>query len=368
MQIVILQENLLSTINQATRFVSTKPQIPILSGILLKAQKGKLLFRSTDLRVGFQTTLPVKVEEEGEVVVPAKIFAEFLSTLSPGAMEIKTDVDQLVVAQKKTKVKIPTFPSAEFPPFPEVSGEEVELPLSIFTDAIQSVLYTASLDETRPVLASLNFSLEDDELICACTDGYRLSVMKQKTKEKTDKKMKMLLPAKSMQELMNVFKTSGTKKVTLSVSQELSQTFITVDEVMILIRLVEGEFPPYERIIPSSFAFETMLDREEFLGALKTAMVFARESSQVINLEFSDSLCRVKSASTGAGEQEGEVSSSKSPDEPKRIAFNGRFLIDVLNHLESEKVIFKMNDELKPGVLLPEDKDYPLSVIMPFKR
>lgn len=368
MKIIILQENLLKTIQQAVRFISAKPQIPILSGVLLQTENGKLSFQSTDLRVGFQITLPAKIEEEGGVVVPAKIFAEFLATLSPGPVELKTDGDQLLVSQKKTKVKIPTFPSAEYPPFPKREGNEFEFPAKLFIESIQSVLYTASLDETRPVLASLLFVLKDGMLTCACTDGYRLSVVKEKMEGNAEKEVKLLLPARSMQELMSVLVHSSTKKVYVSVSQELSQTFITVDDFMILLRMVEGEFPPYERIIPSSFAFETSLDREEWIGALKTAMVFARESSSIVNLEFTDSQCRVISASTGAGEQEGVISSTGKPSEPKKIAFNGKFLLDVLQHLEGERVEFKMTDELKPGLILPEGKEYPLSVVMPFKR
>ncbi len=368
MKVTLLQENLLKTIQQATRFIATKPQIPILSGILLKASDGKLSYSSTDLRVGFQTSEAVKIEEDGEVVVPAKVFSEFIATLSPGVIEIKTDGDLLVVSQKKTKVKIPTFTAAEFPPFPEVSGEEVVIPMEKFVQAVQAVIYTASLDETRPVLASLLLRIDEGVMTCACTDGYRLSVAKQVLDEKDDKALKVLLPAKSMQEAMGVIAHSNTKTVRLSVSRELSQTFISVGNFVILLRMVEGEFPPFEKIIPASFVFETSLDRGEWLSALKTAMVFAKDSSQVVTLEFTDGQCRVVSASASVGEQEGVVESTGKTSELKKIAFNGKFLMDILTRLEGDRVEFKMNDELKPGVLLPEGKEYPLSVIMPFKR
>jgi len=368
MKVTLLQENLLKTVQQATRFIAGKPQIPILSGIYLSVKEGKLTYATTDLRVGFQTIEAVKMEEEGEVVVPSKVFSEFIATLTPGAVEIKTDGDILVVSQKKTKVRIPTFPPAEFPPFPEISGEEYEIPMDKFTSAIQSVIYTASLDETRPVLASLLLRIEDGTLICACTDGYRLSVAKDSLEELKGKEVKVLLPAKSMQEVMGLIAHSSAKTVRLSVSRELSQTFLTVGNFIVLLRMVEGEFPPFEKIVPQSFAFETTLDRTEWLSALKTAMVFAKDNSQVVTLEFTDNQCRVVSASASVGEQEGVIESTGKTSELKKIAFNGKFMMDILTRLETDRVEFKMNDELKPGVLLPEGKEYPLSVIMPFKR
>lgn len=368
MKVTLLQENLLKNVSHSVRFVSTKPQIPILSGLYLEASEGKLSLQSTDLKVGFETSFAVKVEEEGKVVVPAKIFSEFLNTLGAGPVELKTEEDHLVVSRRKTKVRIPTFPPAEFPPFPEASGDRFEFPVKQFVSTIQSVIYAASLDETRPVLASLYFSIEDDTITCACTDGYRLSVMKTAMEGEKKKDLKVLLPAKSIQELLSTIVHASTKNVVLSVSQELSQVFVAVDDFMILLRMVEGQFPPFEKIIPTSFAFETTIDREEWLGALKTAMVFAKDSSQVVTLEFSDDQCRVVSATTGAGEQEGVIASSGKTSDLKKIAFNGKFIIDILQHIDTDTVVFKMNDELKPGLILSEDKDYPLSVVMPFKR
>src|SRR5258708_238276 len=183
MHITLLQENLLKVAQTASRFIANKPQVPILTGIALRAINGTLTVQSTDLRVGFQTSLSVKTTETGEVAVPAKIFVEFLNTLSPGPVELKTDKDTLTISQAKVKAKLPTFPIAEFPPFPENSQKPVEISTAIFTSCIEHSLYAASLDETRPVLASLLFQLQEGELTCVCTDGYRLSVMKESIKK-----------------------------------------------------------------------------------------------------------------------------------------------------------------------------------------
>lgn len=368
MHITLLQENLLKVTQTAVRFTASRPQIPILTGIALRASNGKLTIQSTDLRVGFQTTIPVKITDEGEVVVPAKIFSEFLHSLTPGPVELKTDKETILISQNKIKVKLPSFSITEFPPFPEDSQSSFTLPVSQFVSCIDHTLYAASLDETRPVLASLLFQYENGELTCVCTDGYRLSVMKEKNEDTSSIPARVLLPARALQEVMSILAHSNTKTIQLSVSQELSQVFVTIGENTILLRMVEGDFPPYERIIPQSFAFETTLNREEWIAALKTAMVFARESSSILALEFTDGACRILSAGVSAGEHEGSISSSGKTSEPRKISFNGKFLLDVLTHLEDSTIVFKMTDELKPGLLLPEGKEYPLSVIMPFKR
>ena|SRR5258708_1668927 len=192
--------------------------------------------------------------------------------------------------------------------------------------------------------------------------------MKESIKKTDDQSIRVLLPARALSEVMSVIAHTNTKTIHVSVSKELSQVFCTIGENTILLRMVEGEFPPYEKIIPESFSFETILNREEWMGALKTAMVFARENSSILSLEFTDGVCSIRSAGASVGENEASITSSAKANEPKKISFNGKFLLDVLSHIEEPNIVFKMNDELKPGLLLVEGREYPLSVIMPFKR
>src|SRR5260221_5667637 len=178
MNITVLKENLLKHIQNVVRFIATKPQIPILTGIVFRAENGKLTLQATDMRMGLEVSFPVKIEEEGEVVAPAKILAEFLHTLSPGAVTIKTDGDTIHIIQKTMKGKLPSYSIQEFPPFPTASDTWIELPTSVFLETAQGALYAASLDETRPILASLLLELDKAAMTCVCTDGYRLSVVK----------------------------------------------------------------------------------------------------------------------------------------------------------------------------------------------
>ncbi|PWU23731.1 DNA polymerase III subunit beta [Candidatus Cerribacteria bacterium 'Amazon FNV 2010 28 9'] len=368
MYITILQENFLKSIQDAGRFTAHKTQLPSLTGIYCQAKNGIITLRSTDLHIGYQTTVGAKVIEEGECVLPSKIVQEFISSLLAGPLELKTDKDSLTLIQGKKTSKIPLFSVNDFPPFPEFNGEKIVFDAQNLTRALESCLYAASLDETRPVLASILWDMTSEGMTFVCTDGYRLSCVRETVSIELSKPQKLLLPAKGVGEITSIINRQKSKKVSFGVSNELSQSFFFVDDSIILLRLVDGEFPPYEQVIPRSFTFETGLDREEWMMALKTALVFAKESSSIISLLFEDKECIVRSASANLGEQETRISSSTAPSEQKKISFNGRFLLDVLTHLETPQVIFKMTDELKPGVILAEGSEYPVNVVMPFKR
>lgn len=368
MKCTLLQENLIKRIQEASRFVSNKPQIPILSGMHLATNDGAVTIQTTDLRVGYQSTIGGKIEDEGSCVLPLKPFLEFISTLHAGPVTIELVGDSVKVIQKGIHAKFPTFPVSEFPPFPVFDGSSTKLKRESFAQTLSSVLYAASLDETRPILASVLVKMEDGQLTCVCTDGYRLSVATNKVPSDHAFTGTVLLPAKAVVELLSILTHSTSETISFGVSSELSSVLVSVGESTLLIRLVEGNFPPYEKIIPTSFELTTIIDRSEWVDALKTALVFARETASIVNLEFSDGTCTLKSASAGVGEHESSIASSAKLTDPKTIAFNGKFLLDVLTHLDGNAVKFAMTDAAKPGVFQVEGQDYPLAVVMPFKR
>lgn len=367
MHITVLQENLIPNLQNAVRFISNKPQLSILSGIFLGVENNILTLRATDLKVGIEIKIPVKSKRDGEVVIPAKVLLELLTSLDPGAVELVTDKEQLVVMQKRVKAKIPTQAITEFPLFPENSLDFGEISTPVLASVLGKVLYAASTDETRPVLASILMEFVGQELVCVGTDGYRLNVMREPIVG-SSLNTRILLPARAMQDVTSIIAHSGTKTVQLAVSKELSQSFFIVDNNRILVRLVEGEYPPYERIIPNAHEFETKLSKEEWISALKTAMVFTKDGSSILTIQFSGDACAIFSSGVGIGEHEGVISSSTKTDIIRKISFNGKYLLDALSHLESETVIFSMTDELKPCVIRGESSGYPLAVIMPFKR
>jgi DNA polymerase III subunit beta len=368
MNVTILQENLIAAIQDANHFSSHKPQLPILTGIAIRAKDGQLIIQSTDLKMGFETHLGAKVEQEGECVVPGKIIGEFLSSLNAGPLTLSLDKDILLVKQKQVKAKIPTFNVVDFPPFPQYSQTPITFDKETFLQLTSSVTYAASLDETRPILSSMLLSIDEGTATVVCTDGYRLTINKKEDIGIVEKPLKLLLPAKAIQEVLYVLSRNTSKEILFGVSEELSQAFFFIGETSILVRLVEGEFPPFEKVVPQQLSFKTLFDRVSWITALKTSLIFAKESSSIVTMEFDGTNCTIHSSSVSSGENENVIESSVAADEKKKISFNGKFLLDVLSHISTTHVVFQMNDELKPGVILPEDASYPLAVVMPFKR
>lgn len=367
MKFIVLQENILKSVQDAVRFVSNKPQIPSLQGVHLTTKEGQLHLKTTDLKVGFHTQVGGKVEQEGECVVPAKVFSELLSSLSPGSVVLELLEGSLLVLQKHVHSKLQTFPTEDFPPFPTTAGKEFELPFQTLTDVIAHVTYAASLDETRPVLTALYLSVSDQKLTAVCTDGYRLVLQQEDLKEPVEN-FHVMISAKVASEIVKTLSRHSPTNCRFGVSDELAQVTFIVGTTTIFVRSIEGQFPPYERILPTAFALQTTIDRQEWIHALKQASIFSRESSSIVTLSLKDNICTVQASSTSVGEHQSEVVLSPNVSEEKTIAFNSKFLLDTLLHMETERVQFHMNDGLKPAVIRPEASENLTCVIMPFKR
>ncbi len=367
MNFTVLQENLLPVIQDSLRFISNKPQLPILSGVYLNAKAGEIQIRSTDLKVGFHTKIRGKVEEEGETVIPAKTISDFLSQLSAGPVSFSITQGTCEISQGKTTATIQVFPATDFPPFPEITAEEVTLAFPQFSSTIENVSYAAGIDETRPILASILFVMENNSLTCVGTDGYRLAISSTNAIGE-DISTTILVNAKSCTEVVRTIGKSKPEKIGFGLSKELQQVRLSVGDTYFLLRLTEGEFPPYQSIIPSSFLITAEMNKDELFHALKTSLIFARENSSIVTLSLSNAACAIQAAKSSIGENKTVIDCSYKGEEEKNISFNAKFLLDVLSHIDTEQVEFCMNDELKPVLLVGKGSDSQKNIIMPFKR
>lgn len=367
MKITLLQENLLTAIQQATRFIASKPPLPILTGLYLQVKKGGLMMRATDLRVGFQTKVGGKVIEEGQGVVAAKPLQELISTLRPGPLTLTTLAEGgMEVEWANGKAKLQTFTVEDFPPFPSEDKDMMTFPRQQLLTLLESVLYAAGLDETRPILASVHLVIADGKLTGVCTDGYRLAVNGISVGEIPQSK-NFMIPARMATELCYALSHTKEKNVRFGTSDKLVQANISFGDTSLFVRLVEGEFPQYQSLIPQSFQTEVNIGREEWMSALKTSMVFAKETSSIVTLMIDEKNCTIRSASSGVGENEIVIESQKTGKE-QTVSVNARFLMDVLSHVKSETVVLKINDPLKPVVFIDEQQPEMTAIVMPFKK
>ena len=364
MKLSILQENLVKTVQDIAKFVPAKPQIPILTCFLMKAENGRVELSATDLAVSVRSSCGGKVEVGGECAIPARTFLEYLSTLPTGALELELTGSELVVRGRRSTTSFQSMSSKEFPILSQEAEQWTELPANSFVELIEMGGLAASSDESRPVFASLYWEIDSEFIQVVSTDGYRLSRKQRKNPGWTQSSF--LAPAKTMREIARIVERLKEKTVSLAVADG-NMLAIKVGDAQFGVRLIEGTFPAYRNILPATYTNEMTLDREELTSALKTVIVFSRESSGVIKLKITEQDLILAATSSAVGSTEVHVALHDATGGENSIAFNGRYLFDVFGSLDTKTVKFQMNEGLKPGLFTIEGDPSFLYLVMPFR-
>lgn len=366
MKLKVLQENLTGMLAHLSKAIPSNPQLPILSSILIETQNGVCTFSATDLYFGIRCSILVDSELDGSVIIPGKQFREIISSLEPGVLNLAFAENALAIANTKTNISLSGSATHEYPPFPQVEGEEYVFPIEYFEQIENNVVFSASLDQARPVLTAILFVFNEKGLTCVSTDGFRLSTVVIDGSQTFEPKT-FLIPAKALSEVYKIASKLKVSEVRFKVSEELKQVFFSLDGVEVFVRLIEGEYPPYEKIIPSSFSTEVTFDTAELLDTLKRAMIFARESSNIVRFEITQEKVSIHSSSPTFGKYAGELQLVTISGEPNEIAFNIKYLLDYLNATKAEKQWFGMSESLKPALFRPDGTQNQQYVVMPFK-
>ncbi len=374
MQVTVLQENLQQAIVDTQKSVSSRPSLPILSCLLLQTEdKDTLVFSATDLNIGVRSKISVKVDKPGKVAVPAKVFADYIATLDPGEVSLSLDQHTLTVKGKGSKATIQCFPAEDYPIFPDKEGQQLQFPAEVFSGVVQRTSFAASVDEARPILTALLFSF-GDQLEVVGTDGFRLATVQlpknaeKSSDEKGSELRQLLMPAKALNEVIRIMNRKQATEAVFTVSQTLRQIFFSFEGIDVLVRLMEGEYPPYQKIIPPDFSTQVTFSGSEFAQKLKTAMIFARESSGIIRLEISKEEMKITSSSSVLGTQESSLPVQMIKGEnPVEIAFNSKYLSEFLQVLKPDEVWLGVNESLKPALFRPSNMPDYRYIVMPFR-
>jgi DNA polymerase-3 subunit beta len=366
MKAKVLQEDINKALNICSRFSSTRVQLPVLANILIETQKNKLRIASTNLEVSVSQKIAAKIDEEGSISIPARLINELISNLKPGQMDL--------IAQKETlEIKTPDFEStlsgmntSDFPSVPQsVGADSIIFPYESFQSALSKILYSVSTDETRPILTGVLFIIKSDETILVSTDGFRLSQKKLKLKGFSEEK-RVIIPKATLSELVRV---TGGDEIEFSFKKTENQVILGLENVVMSSRVIEGDFPDFEKIIPKKTSLKMDADKEELLRNIKLASVFAKDSANVVKLEFDKDYLEVKAESQQYGNQKGRVDIKLDGylDKKFTIAFNYRFLEEFLSCCQGEDVQMEFSDSNDPALFLdPKDSNY-LHIIMPVK-
>ncbi len=370
MKVTLATKSLQKKLSFANRAISTKSQLPILLNLLLEGKDGKLFINSTDLEIGIQTKISATIIEAGGITVPARIFSELIASLSEKEVTLQTTDTVLQVITKKSKSVFQTIAKEEFPKLYEEKGEAIAtLSAEELRNDFSSVIFAASIDTARPALSGVLVKQEEGGFLLVATDGYRLSLKHSKTKQQAKpegegSETAMIVPARAFREVIGS-KDEG-EKITLFVAKEKNQILFQFDDSELVGRLIEADFPNYEKIIPADFSLQSAFNREELLKAVKICSIFARDSANIIKLTLMKDKIVVSSQTPSLGENTVEVEAKLSGEE-NEIAFNARYLLDVLSSLEEEELVFEMTGPLNPGVFkIKGDTSY-LHLIMPIR-
>ena len=323
---------------------------------------------ATNLEIGINYWVGSKVGEEGSLTVPARLFSEFVSSLPGGNIELESNDLNLVVRTPHYESKINGISSDEFPLIPQIEGDPVlVMPAGEFKDALARVVIAASLDEARPVLAGVYFYRDEEELVIVATDSYRLAEQRITLKDASDTKINVIVPARTMQELVRIL---GDTEGDLQVYVDDNQVMFRVDNIELVSRLIEGQFPNYQQIIPKSAETSFEIDTAEFSRITKVASLFARESAGSIRLDVkSDGEVSIVSSDSEVGGNKSSADCEVS-GEDSEISLNARYLSDALAAIKATKVTFAITGKLSACVISPAGKNAEegyLHIVMPLR-
>jgi DNA polymerase-3 subunit beta len=372
MKLTLLQENLAKGLTIVNRFVAPKAQLPALNNVLLTTDKGKLKLSATNLEMGINYWLGAKVEQEGAISIPAKIFTEFISSLPLEKVVLETKENNLNLNCSSYQANFVGLPASEFPAVPTFKGKGgIFFPKDLLLKAITQVSFAAAQDEGRPNITGVLLIIKGEDLVLVATDGYRLSFKKmikaQGFTQVEEFKKGIIIPARTLTEVGKIMaEQEPEKEISLAITPGSNQIIFVSPEAEVTSRLIEGSFPDFERIIPEKETTKVLLEKETFLRAVRTAAIFARESANIIKFKINKDKLKVSANAPQIGDNLIEME-IRVTGEDNKIAFNSRYLLDFLNVVEGEEVTLEMTSPLNPGVFRCLKDNSFLHIIMPVR-
>ena len=372
MKVTTLQENLIRGLQIAGRGVSARTTLPILGNVLLKTEGGRLKLTATNLEVGINCWVPAKVEDEGAITVPARLFTDFVSSLSPGPIELSLNVRTKTVHIKSGpfEANLKGLDAEEFPIIPAIPEKPTtRIAQGVLRRMIREVAFVAATDDSRPVLTGVLTTFEGDEILMAAADPYRLSVRRGPLLARVAEKVEIIIPAKSLFEVERILEDSD-EPVEIHLTPNKSQVIFHTEAADLVSRVIEGQFPNYKQVIPASSQTTVVVQRDELLKATRLASYFARDAANIVRFQIdpsSDTPLVVSATAAEVGDNTGRIEATVQ-GQPTTIAFNSRFVQDALGSLIAPEVKLELGGPLAPGVVkIVGDEDTYLHVVMPLR-
>ena len=352
MKITIAKDQIIAGLQAVQNVVSTRTTLPILSNVLLNADKGRVEFTATDLDVTVSCSVEAKVEKSGSTTVPVKKLFGIVRELN-GEIEIETDEKNVTsIRSGGSFFKIHGLAADEFPPLPKFKDDKkVALPQETVRAMLKKTSFAVSTDESRYVLNGIYISLKDGKMTLVATDGRRLALVDEEVELSEKSTGEFIVPAKAINELNRLLQSTGDVELKFGENQA---SFALKDDkgfsVLLITKLIEGNYPNYRQVIPGEAKERIPLNREELLAALRRAEIMTSEKANSVKMTFGKNSLAITANSPEVGEARESLAVNYKGKE-MAIAFNPRYLIDPLAALSEDEVFIELIDELSPGVL-----------------
>ncbi len=364
MKFSILQQDLLPNLASVARSVGVRSTLPVLDNILLSAEGKNLKITATNLEIGVIKNIPAEVEEQGEITIPAKTLVEIISGLTQTVVSFESEGENLNLTSNKFKATINGIAASEFPAIPLSKEKGISFPKQAFLTSSQ-ILFASAVDEGRPVLTGVLTNVSAGKLDFVATDGFRLAHRQLKLEDKSTQ-FKSLIPRRTFEEIVRIISEEEVTEVNIATSPDQNQAEFRLGKTIVSSRLIEGNFPSWEKIIPTTIVGRALIDRDLFIKAIKLAAVFSKSEANIVSLTTKKDGLSLQSSAKELGSQENIVEASVE-GEDLQISFNTKFLLDAITNIPTTQVSVEFSGPLSATLIKPIGEEGLEFIIMPVR-
>ncbi|MBI2592206.1 DNA polymerase III subunit beta [Candidatus Saccharibacteria bacterium] len=360
MKLQVTQENLAKALGTVARVATGRATLPILSNVLLKTIDNRLSVAASNLDIAITHQIGSKIQKEGAITVPARLMQDFIASLPDGVLHLELKDNKLSITTDKYQSTINGISAEDFPIMPAIKGGSTWKILSAqLKKALQKVVFASSNDDARPVLTGVYFHVVGGEVTVVATDSYRLAEHKL---GKSKSAVNFLVPGSAASDLLRII---GDFEDEVTITHDDQQVLFKVNDITLVARLIEGNYPDYRKLIPTKFATVTAMRREDFINITKVSSLFARESAGSITIKAEGKTVSINAIASQLGENTAEADATvKGSGE---VTLNSRYLLEALNAYSGEQIEFCFNGKLEPCILRSSSDANYLHLIMPLR-
>lgn len=376
MRLTIQRDNLVRSVQDVMKAISSRTTIPILSGIKIVATEQGVTLTGSDSDISIESFIPAEengkiiaeVSQPGSIVLQARFFSEIVKKLPQDTVEIEVqDPFVTIIRSGKTEFSLNGLDAEEYPRLPQIKEEHVfKLPTDLLKTIIRQTVFAVSVSETRPILTGVNWRVENGELICIATDSHRLALRKAKVEMDHSLSYNVVIPGKSLNELSKILDDSNESvEIVMTENQVLFKT----KHLLFFSRLLDGNYPDTSRLIPTDSQTDVIVNTKEFFQAIDRASLLAREGrNNVVKLTtLQDGMIEISSISPEIGKVTEEIQSEAIEGEELKISFSAKYMMDALKALEGTEIKISFTGAMRPFILRPLHNDSMLQLILPVR-